>query len=140
MTSRRETALIKQFDQVPSFEINPQDVNDDIKFIVTAKVSKISRLSSQPQIREDVIRRISGGHNGMFLWAYLMLKELKYCNTNSQVRELLDNLPGKLEPIYQAMLRRLHSTLSPGTIDLCKQVLMWVVCAVRPLRLEELHN
>lgn len=76
----------------------------------------------------------------MFLWAYLMVKELKELGTVNQVNDALKCLPTGLEEIHETIITRLDSTLRTGHRDLAIKILTWVVCAVRPLRLAELQE
>ena len=101
VTSRREAHLDKQLSGGLHIDITPEDISADIHAFVLAKVSKSPRLSN-PSIREFVIRRLSEGHDGMFLWVYLTLKELKTCYSVAEVRENLAKLPKKALMAYIA--------------------------------------
>lgn len=76
----------------------------------------------------------------MFLWVYLMLKELKSCFSVTQVQSVLANLPKGLDGIYKTILQRLRDNLSAASLDLCYKVLTWVVSAIRPLKVDELKH
>jgi len=69
-------------------------------------------------------------HDGMFLWVYLMLKELKSCVSVVQVQEVLTKMPKGLEGLYASIEERLKDKLSTATFDLCHRVLTWVVTTV----------
>ncbi len=110
-------------------KITPEDIKADIDAFVEAKVLASPRLS-QPLVRDLVISKLSSSHNGMFLWVYLMLKELKSCFSVVQVQKTLVQLPKGLDGIYESILQRLRDTLSTSTLDLGTKVLTWVVSAV----------
>ena len=76
----------------------------------------------------------------MFLWAYLMVQELKELGTVRQVDDALKSLPKGLEEMHEAIITRLDSTLHKAHRELAIKILTWVVCAVRPLRLPELQE
>ena len=128
-TSRKEAHLDKEMGVGLALEITPEDINADIAAFTEAMVSKSTRLS-HPLVRELVLQRLVNAHDGMFLWVYLMLKELKSCLSLSQVQETLMKLPGGLDGIYRSILQRLHENLSSNTFDLCSKILTWVVTAI----------
>ena len=128
-TSRKEAHLYKEMGTGLSLEISTEDVNADIAAFAKAKVLTSTRLS-HPSVRDLILQRLSNAHGGMFLWVYLMLKELKSCVSLSQVQETLENLPKGLDDIYKGILQRLHDSLHSHTLDLCSKVLTWVVTAI----------
>ena len=129
VTSRKEAHLFTQMSNDLSFEIIAEDINSDIVAYVESKVMGSPRLS-HTLVRDPVIARLSMGHSGMFLWVYLMLKELKSCFSVAQVQGVLENLPQGLDGIYENILQRLRDNLPTASLDLCYKVLTWVVSAV----------
>lgn len=129
VTSRKEPHLHNDLNNFTSMEIAPEDVDADIAAFVEAKVAASSRLS-HPLVRDLVIKKLCNTHNGMFLWVYLTLKELKSCFSTSQVQDALTKLPTGLDGIYKSILQRLQTTLTRSSFDLCSKVLTWVVTAV----------
>ena len=128
-TSREEANLFAQLRSSLSLEITAEDINSDIVAYVEAKVLGSPRLSHS-LIRDLVVTRLSTGHSGMFLWVYLILKELKSCFSVTQVQAVLANLPKGLYGIYKSILQRLRDNLRTASLDLCYKVLTWVVSAV----------
>ena len=129
VTSRKEAHLFTQLRSSLSLEITAEDIHSDIVAYVEAKVLGSPRLS-HPLIRDMVITRLSTGHSGMFLWVYLILKELKSCFSVAQVQGVLANLPKGLDGIYKSILQRLRDNLPTASLDLCYKVLTWVVSAI----------
>ena len=129
VTSRKEAHLFTQLRSSLSLEITAEDIHSDIVAYVEAKVLGSPRLS-HPLIRDMVITRLSTGHSGMFLWVYLILKELKSCFSIAQVQGVLANLPKGLDGIYKSILQRLRDNLPTASLDLCYKVLTWVVSAI----------
>ena len=76
----------------------------------------------------------------MFLWAYLMIQELKQLGTVREVDEALRSLPRGLENMHEDIITRLDATPHPAHRRLAVKILKWIVCAVRPLRLVELQE
>ncbi len=128
-TSRKEAHLFTKFRNNLSLEITAEDINSDIVAYVEAKVLGSPRLSHS-MVRDLVITRLSTGHSGMFLWVYLMLKELKSCFSATQVQGVLANLPKGLDVIYKSILQRLRDNLPAASFDLCRKVLTWVISAL----------
>ena len=128
-TSRKEAHLFTQLKSNLSLEITAEDINSDIVAYVEAKVLGSPSLSHS-LVRDLVVTRLSTGHSGMFLWVYLILKELKYCLTVTQVQFVLANLPKGLEGTYKSILQRLRDNLPTPSLNLCHKVLTWVVSAI----------
>ena len=85
MTSRNKAHLYTQLKSDLSLEITTEDINSDIVAYIEAKVLGSPRLS-QTRVRDRVIARLSTNHGDMFLWVYLMLKELKSCFSVAKFR------------------------------------------------------
>ena len=128
-TSRKEEHLFTLLKSRLSIEITAEDINSDILAYVEAKVLGSPRLSHS-LVRDLVVTRLSTGHNGMFLWVYLVLKELKSCFSVTQVQGVLANLPKGLDGVYKTILQRLRDSLATASFDLCYKVLTWVVTAI----------
>ena len=129
VTSRKEAHLFTLLKNSPSLEITTEDINSDIVAYVEAKVLGSPRLSHS-LVRDLVVTRLSTGHSGMFLWVYLILKELKSCFSVTQVQTVLANLPKGLDGIYKSILQRLRDNLPTASLDLCNKILTWVVSAI----------
>ena len=129
VTSRNESHLHNELNSVSSIEIAPEDIDADITAFVEAKVEASSQLS-HPLVRDLIITKLCNAHDGMFLWVYLVLKELKSCISIAQVQDALAKLPTGLNGIYKSILDRLQTNLSRSSFDLCSKVLIWVVSAV----------
>ena len=137
--SRKEANIALALEHYPRLMISPEDIEADIHSYITTEIEKIPRFRSKP-IQQKIISSLSSGHNGMFLWAYLMIKELKELGTVKQVDDALKSLPTGLEQMHELIITRLDATLHRAHRDLATKILMWIVCAVRPLRLVELQE
>ena len=60
------------------------------------------------------------------------------CATKAEVREALDNLPIGLDETYQRILVAINTASPEGKLAL--RTLLWLVGALRPLRLVEIHE
>lgn len=139
VVSRKEENIALALTNHPHIAISEEDVEDDIRSYVTAEIENIPRFQGKP-VQRRMITALTSGHGGMFLWAYLMVKELKELGTVRQVDRALKSLPTGLEEMHEAIITRLDSTLHRAHRELATRILTWVVCAVRPLRLAELQE
>ena len=128
ITSRMEIDIHKILNEELSVEIRSEDVDADIKAFIKAKVSK-TPLLCQNSIHDMIVDDLCASHGGMFLWVYLVLKELKVCKFVQQVQKTLKKLPRGLDGIYENILQRLCKTLKSPLLELAKKVLVWVVSA-----------
>ncbi len=139
VVSRREENITLALEEYPRIVIGHEDIDADIRSYVTTEIGKIPRFQGK-SVQRRMISALASGHGGMFLWAYLMIKELKELGTVRQVDDALKALPSGLEEMHEAIITRLDSTLRKAHRELATKILTWVVCAVRPLRLVELQE
>ena len=71
-----------------------------------------------------------------FRWVQCQIDTLDKCTSVSEIRRALDSLPEGLEETY----RRILIAIDRRTEDSClvRRALMWLVAALRPMRLREL--
>ena len=139
VVSRKEETIALALESHPQIFISNDDVEGDIRAYATAEVQKIPRFRGR-SVQQRMISAISSGHDGMFLWAYLMIKELKELGTVRQVDDALRTLPTGLEQMHEKIITRLNTALRSAHRQLAIKILRWIVCAVRPLRLAELQE
>ena len=137
--SRREKNISLTLGSYPTLTVTQEDVEADILAYINAEVQNISRFRGKP-VQERIITALSLGHGGMFLWAYLMVNELKEIVTVKQMDETLSRLPQGLEEMHHIIITRLNSTLHRAHRQIAIRILTWIVCAIRPLRLDELQD
>ncbi|MCJ1267551.1 hypothetical protein MMC22_007436 [Lobaria immixta] len=130
-------------DEKEIIKIGVDDVKSYIASFVRFKVDKIERL--QPPglktLKDDVVRALTKpeNHQGMFLWAYLMCKDLKMLGEPEAIRRLMERLPKELEDVYVNILERLD-TLPLEQKSLSQLVLQWIVASDRPIQFSELEQ
>lgn len=139
VVSRKEEKIALALEGHPYIVISHEDVEADIRSFVTAEIEEIPRFRGK-SVQQRMISAVSSGHDGMFLWAYLMIKELKELGTVRQVEGALRSLPAGLEQMHELIITRLDASLRSAHRQLATTILMWIVCAVRPLRLVELQE
>lgn len=139
LVSRREESIALVLEVYPHIIITDRDIEADIHSYVKAEIVRIPRFHGKP-LQRKMISALSSGHGGMFLWAYLMIQELKELGTVREVNEALESLPKGLNNMHENIITRLNGTLHPSHRQLAIKILKWIVCAVRPLRLVELQE
>ncbi|PGH15219.1 hypothetical protein AJ79_02584 [Helicocarpus griseus UAMH5409] len=119
------------------------DVKRDIASFVRYKVSKMPNLKapSLQRLKTLVIDELSKkeNHKGMFLWAYLMCKDIKTQGSVAKIRQSMQKLPGDMVALYMKILQGLNDKPS-GEQDFVLRVFQWVVGSIRPLRWCELDQ
>ena len=134
--SRKEENIFRALEDYPNIVITHQDIEADIHSYIVAEIGKIPRFRGR-SVQQRIISALSMGHDGMFLWAYLMIEELKEIGTVRQVDDALRSLPRGLEKLHEMIITRLDATLRSAHRRLAIKILTWVVCAIRPLKLAE---
>ncbi|KAF8139248.1 ankyrin repeat-containing domain protein [Mycena galopus ATCC 62051] len=115
---------------------------DDVRRYIDAQIQMAPRLSkhvrARPALREEILSRVSGSVDGMFLLAKLHMESLSKTNTIKAVTKALKDLPRSLRDSYDIVMQRIEGqnehdkTIAFSTIN-------WVVNAKRPLTVPELQ-
>jgi WD40 repeat protein len=114
--------------------ISNEDSNADISLFLR---SNITALHSSADGRDALISEILEKANGCFLWAYLLQRELRLIHTAAGIRRVLAAIPADMDELYQQILQQMAD--SPQNKTLTEVILLWTVCALRPLTTEELR-
>ncbi|KAI9662479.1 MAG: hypothetical protein M1821_008646 [Bathelium mastoideum] len=114
-------------------EISPLDTMHDIRSLVTSRM-EILPIGSNEILMDQIMSKSAG----CFLWVRLVLEELEHCYTEEAVEETLQDIPSDMNALYSRMLGLIPR--SNRSIKLAKSILSWVVCAARPLTLEEMRS
>jgi hypothetical protein len=76
-----------------------------------------------------------------FLWVRFQLDEISEAATDDAIRMAIQNLPKDLAETYARILTKIwNSAGGSSKFDLAKQIFKWVICARRPLTVEELSE
>lgn len=134
----------KECDKAKSIiTITESDVSQDIICFVQHKVDKIERLQRPGlEVLKDKVKSILGmkeNHKGMFLWAYLMYKDLKTMGNPAAIEKMMERLPSGLEDLYVKILAWLSQQPSEQQ-ELSRLVLDLIVASNRALRFPELEQ
>jgi len=71
-----------------------------------------------------------------FRWVQCSIDALDRCVTRKEVRNALDSLPEGLDETYERILLAINMETMAG--QLARRALIWLVAALRPLRLPEI--
>ena len=137
--SRQEEQIAQYLRHHPTLEIMPSDIQRDVEAFSAFKITRSTRLSHH-LVRDKTLNALISGHDGVFLWVVLMLKELKACVTVEDVQSKLSRLPMGLEALYAAVVERLGKTLTRGVSEVTRKVLAWVLGSTRSLSMDELRE
>ncbi|KAG6811947.1 hypothetical protein H0H92_005111 [Tricholoma furcatifolium] len=147
ITSRKSGEHVDEFSRIPTrelhiLEISRDDVKHDIASFTRYKIEKVERLRGDQHVslRNTVIAELGKveNHQGMFLWSYLVCKEVKSQLNVSGIWKLLKNLPKGLDAMYARICIRLAE--NDQHREFGRSVLEWIVASSRPLRFAELEQ
>lgn len=80
---------------------------------------------------------VSRTKSNRFLWVHFQLIDLCNATSDEDIREVLEHLPEGLYNTYTRIFNKIAKTGSKATVE---KIMMWMVCARRPLRVEELQE
>lgn len=107
------------------------------------KVSRMPRLRgpSHEHLRNSLLSELGKpeNHGGMFLWAYLMCKDVKQQIDIQSIWSTLRRLPRNLNDVYINSIEKLND-YPPELQDFSRLVSRWVVGSRRPLTFSELEE
>ena len=104
--------------------------------------SFLSKLRLPPDIIRQAREYIDQKAQGVFVWVYLVLEELRrYAEgrTQNEIFDFLGRLPTELKGFYERILTQLESGIRRD-IRVGQRVLRFVLFTYRPLELEELRQ
>ena len=140
VTSRPSLALERALahDQIPLYnEVITHDRSlRDIALYVKARAHMFTCESDCA--REKLVEGILEKSNGNFLWATLVVRELEGAMSEQRVQDVLESVPEEINELYARIFKQLM--VSPKEAKVVATILRWIVCASRPLSVEELKE
>ena len=116
--------------------ITDEDTLEDIRHFLQAYEDFLP--VDDAEARQDLINRIVKKSNGSFLWASLVSRELSVTHSEQQIKEVLAQVPSEMDSVYRRILAGIKAV--PRNEALAKAIFRWVICAARPLSVEELKE
>ncbi|EXJ55027.1 uncharacterized protein A1O5_12766 [Cladophialophora psammophila CBS 110553] len=145
VTSRRTEALALTFKKLErALKISVIDGEEgqkhnaqDIKLLVDRELEDLpGSTAHKERLRLEILQRARGN----FLWVSLVLEELQNCQTESATWLALEQIPGDMTKMYERMQLLITDRKDEDRVKLAKELLQWVICAPRPLTLDELQH
>ncbi|KAH6912488.1 hypothetical protein BKA70DRAFT_1218676 [Coprinopsis sp. MPI-PUGE-AT-0042] len=134
--------LVRLKDVLPNAEFfDIAAKNEDVERLVAQHIDRnpdLRQVLAADEQRERVIKKICESSHGMFLHASLMVEAVSHCTSSRSVMERLDKLPAKLDALYDETFKRIEMQPEEHAA-LAKRVLLWVVFAYQPLRVDDLQ-
>jgi len=124
--------------EMVSETISQRDTKSDISLYLSASVENIPLLgSNESEAREATQHLILEKSAGCFLWVRLVLQELRKVHTDTEVRQVLQDVPSDMDELYT----RIVDNMSQETRGkrLAQAILTWAVSSARPLTVDELY-
>ncbi|OJD30121.1 nacht domain protein [Diplodia corticola] len=160
--SCRPEAVVKKkaFDPNLSVTISPENLSQDIISFVEAKVDEKLKEGDlelgDPHLRDEIIDRLAAGAKGMyvtkpfdqsmkplmmsrFLWVKFQIDEICEAVSDEGIRKTLADLPRDLVSTYARIIQRISASPGgPSKLEILGKTCRWLICAKRPLTMEEL--
>ena len=140
MTSRPSLAIERALahEQIPLYhEIISRDRSlGDIALYISARAQFYPCESDCA--RQRLVDKILEKSNGNFLWTSLVVKELEEAMSEQRVQDILESVPEEINELYARIFKQLM--VSPREAKLVTAIFRWIVCASRPLTVEELKE
>ncbi|OIW24417.1 hypothetical protein CONLIGDRAFT_97007 [Coniochaeta ligniaria NRRL 30616] len=121
--------------EVLSVSISDEDSNKDIGLFLRTNIDFLP--ASTPDAKQEMADQILQHSRGCFLWANLMLTELRQVQTASEIQMVLASNPMDMTDLYTKILANM-SKAKYGK-ELAKAILTWATCSFRPITTDELH-
>ncbi|KAI4212781.1 MAG: hypothetical protein LQ351_004483 [Letrouitia transgressa] len=114
--------------------IRMEDTKSDIALYLEANTGQLPYADEAD--REVMMATILNKSSGCFLWVRLILQELGRVHTSIEIKQVLEDIPSDMNELYARILESMSR--APYGRILAKAILVWTVCAFRPLTTEEL--
>ncbi|KAK0222481.1 hypothetical protein EDD85DRAFT_960123 [Armillaria nabsnona] len=140
VTSRAEQDIMDALSGVPTISLvdETQKVKDDIRKFIEDKMNNsylpLARL--REPVRIHITSTLLERANGMFRLVDCQLQSLAKAKFESDIDEILQNLPTDLNSMYERILQGVERE-GQRTVKIVQHTLWWLVGSHRQLRLEE---
>jgi hypothetical protein len=117
-----------------NIQVSVEDSTQDIRMFVESYSEDLP--AADDKTRGDLVETIVRKSAGCFLWTVLVMGQLHDIYTWEEVEEILGEVPEEMDALYTRNLQIMASRTR--TKKLAHTVLIWTLCATRPLTVEEL--
>ncbi|KAJ1322880.1 ankyrin repeat domain-containing protein 50 [Microdochium nivale] len=140
VTSRNAKGTFTFFDNFQDLQLRANDA--DIEKFVNNRIAREpllhNLLAGAPTLRHAIPKAVSAWAGGIFLLAKLHVDSLARQDSIRGIRNAIDSLSGDLWTVFDQLMERIGSQDSFRR-SRAQQLLTWILCATRPLRLEEVR-
>lgn len=118
-------------------KVGQEEITRDIRVYVEHELKYMRGTEDlKLQVTQSILQRADGS----FLWVYLVLEEILCCHTQQAIKQILEEIPAGMGALYLRMELAVVNNSKKADLILAKSLLTWVVCARRPLTLQELSQ
>ena len=143
ITGRHNVAHEVQRKLMPNARLEISSDNEDVRKYLKQNLRTQSQLlewiTEDCEFENQIIDSIITHLAGMFLLARLYMDILVHLPTKRAVRKALKTLPASVNDTYMEAWNRVSAQRSQHA-ELGKRILLWILHAVRPLRMQELRH
>jgi WD40 repeat protein len=113
-----------------------EDTTSDIRLFF---LENLDTLPADNEVdRMHLVEKLVKKSTGCFLWARLVLQELQSVYSEEHIEDVIEELPAEMGPLYERILHEMSRNVREKR--LARALLVWAMCAIRPLRTSELVN
>ncbi|KAH8806116.1 hypothetical protein F5884DRAFT_469786 [Xylogone sp. PMI_703] len=136
--SRETEALKRSLGSYPSITLGPEYTKDDIDHFLRDEIKTLSD-SLGYDLNTLIFERLSQDAKGNFLWAYLMICNLKTASSLFELKAMMDEVPKGLAELYESILEDL-SKETEATQKVMREMFTWICCSTFPLTWQEIQT
>ncbi|RFU29639.1 hypothetical protein B7463_g6719, partial [Scytalidium lignicola] len=140
ISSRRNDDIKSLLEMKENISISATDNENDITKYLREKIDynqKERRYPISDNLKTEIVNRISSESDGMFQWAALQIDQVLSLSRESDIRKRLGQLPEGLTKAYDEIFTQIKKS-DGSKPEIAARALQWVMCAIRPLGIEEL--
>ncbi|CAN9391730.1 unnamed protein product [Alternaria alternata] len=113
-----------------------EDTTHDIRLFFE---QNMDQLPVEEEVdKRHMVEKLVSKSAGCFLWARLVLQELESVYSEEHIEEVIEELPMEMGLLYERILGEMSRSVRETRLAKC--LLVWAICAVRPLQTAELTN
>ncbi|KAK8102609.1 hypothetical protein PG984_015755 [Apiospora sp. TS-2023a] len=137
ITSRPSHVLDNLFTPLPTltFFVTPDDSTADIELYVRSRSANLPVTDARE--RNDLVKSIVSMSGGSFLWVVLVIEQLGDAHTVKDVQDVLHEVPQEMSELYRRNLLKVESSRSK---TLAKHIIIWAICSVLRLTVDQMKD
>ncbi|KAF8246560.1 hypothetical protein K440DRAFT_585643, partial [Wilcoxina mikolae CBS 423.85] len=117
-------------------EITTEDTLTDVTAYATTAIADIP---CDEEKKKEIVESILHKAAGCFLWVRLAVEDIRELGfTQAGIQVALETVPAEMDYLYQRILQAIASRHAE-TRKLAKAIILWSVCSIRPLNVDELR-